>query len=444
MRFVDALRGAALLAVLALLTACGGSSTTSSLTGPGVGDGKSVPQADQLSPTGDNTTQIVVDSGPAGGFGMGTANVPYVTVTVCAPGSSTACVTIDHVFVDTGSIGLRVLASQVASLNLPAGAVPPAGGSGASPGAALECYPFVLGAVWGPLATADVRIAGERAASLPIQLIDDSNPPATAVPADCLAAANGGLMNSASSLQANGILGIGMLAYDCGATCAAGDYTGGYTLYYACASAGACTPAAMPVPSQVQNPVTYFPVDNNGTIISLPALPDLGAGIATGRLVFGIGTQANNQIDAAATKLFVDPDPTHPSYLYFTTLDAGTSYPDSYIDSGTNALFFGASASPSTCQNQTGSSSTWYCPATFEHRHATLTGVLGTTAAVAYDLTSADVLFTTSSLALDDLGGIQSAGTPSFVWGLPFFYGRPVYTSIWGQALSPTGPWNAF
>jgi hypothetical protein len=444
MTFADAWRRGALAALLAFLTACGGSSTTTSLTGPGVGSGKSVPEADQLTPTGDNTTQIVVDAGPAGGFSMGAVNVPYVTVTVCAPGSSTACVTIDHVFVDTGSIGLRLLASKVAGLNLPARAVPPAVAGGASPGTAVECYPFVLGAVWGPLATADVQIAGERAAALPLQLIDDASVPGYAVPADCLLAANGSLMNSATTLQANGILGLGMLSFDCGATCAAGDYSVGYTLYYACPSATACAPTALPAPEQVQNPVTYFPVDNNGTIISLPAVPDLGAGIATGRLVFGIGTQANNQIAPGVTKLFVGADPAQAGYLSFTTLDAGISYPDSYIDSGTNALFFSAGAASPACLNLTGSTSAWYCPATFEHRSATITDSLGRTATVPYSLASADLLFTTSSLALADLGGTLPAGTTSFVWGLPFFYGRPVYTSIWGQALSPAGPWNAF
>ena len=47
-------------------------------------------------------------------------------------------------------------------------------------------------------------------------------------------------------------------------------------------------------------------------------------------------------------------------------------------------------------------------------------------------------------LALASLGGSVGQGAKTFVWGLPFFYGRAVYTSIWGQALSATGPWYAF
>ena len=38
-------------------------------------------------------------------------NILYVNVTICAPGSTTNCQTIDHVQVDTGSQGLRILSS---------------------------------------------------------------------------------------------------------------------------------------------------------------------------------------------------------------------------------------------------------------------------------------------------------------------------------------------
>jgi hypothetical protein len=27
---------------------------------------------------------------------------------------------------------------------------------------------------------------------------------------------------------------------------------------------------------------------------------------------------------------------------------------------------------------------------------------------------------------------------------MPFFYGKQVFVSIWGQVLSPNGPWYAF
>jgi len=233
-----------------------------------------------------------------------------------------------------------------------------------------------------------------------------------------------------------------MLAFDCGLACSNGDYSSGYSLYYSWTTA--CVPAALPAPMQVQNPVTYFATDNNGTLIALPKLPAYGAGVATGRLVFGIGTQANNQLAPTATVVYVDANPADAAYLYFTTTVATNRYPDSYIDSGSNAYFFDDSSVPRGCQNVTGGASSWYCPPAVLQRTAVVSDTAGASVSVAYEVTNADALFGTSSLALDDLAGSISAGSPSFVWGLPFFYGRTVYTSIWGQALSANGPWNAF
>ncbi len=446
MTFADRTRALLAALLLAALAACGGSSTETRLVGGGLGGGGTATQVNLDTPTGDNTTQIVVDAGPQGGFSIGAVNVPYVTVTVCAPGSAAQCATIDHVFLDTGSIGLRVFGSAVASLGLPAIAVPADAATSTPAGAAVECYPFVLGAVWGGLARADVRIAGELASGVPIQVIDDANPPANAVPADCTAAANGQLMDTAASLQANGILGIGMLAFDCGLNCVSGDYSSGYTLYYACPGAGAaCTPAAIPAALQVQNPVTFFPVDNNGTIVALPALPQLGAQTATGRLVFGIGTRSNNQLPTNASLVFVDANPADAAYLYFSTTVAGTTYTDSYIDSGSNALFFDDATLAKACQSTSGNATAaWYCPTSAQQRSASVTDAKGSTVAIAYSVVSADALFSTPGLAFDDLAGTLAPGSASFVWGLPFFYGRSVYTSIWGQTLSLAGPWNAF
>jgi Protein of unknown function (DUF3443) len=448
MRCADrCLQALAVSALTLLLTSCGGgNSSVTTITGGGVTGGAGGTTVSVDTPTGPNTTEVVVDSGPASGFSLGAANIPYVTITVCEPGSATGCVTIDHVFLDTGSVGLRLLKSKVAGLALP-GVVVPADAASATPtGRALECYPFVLGAVWGPLASADLRIAGEVATSMSIQLIDDATPMSDPAPAACIAAANGGLENSVSSLQANGILGVGMLAYDCGLICSRGDYASGYTLYYSCgAAAGStCFPAALPSALQSQNPVAHFAVNNNGTIVSLPALPDLGAGTAKGRLVFGIGTQANNQIPPSATMIFADPNPANASYLYFTTAAGGAAFVDSYIDSGSNALFFDDATLPKGCQSSTASAGGWYCPPAVVRRIATVTDAFGATAPVDYSVANADGLFGTSSVAFATLAGSAGQGASTFVWGLPFFYGRSVFTSIWGQALSPNGPWNAF
>jgi hypothetical protein len=434
--FFRRMRLAVVVLALALAACGGGSSSVSTLVGAGVSSSTvgSVVTADQ--PQGPNTTEVVIDSGPSAGLVLGTANLPYVTVTVCAPGSASACVTIDHVFLDTGSIGLRVLRSAVSGIGLPLASV--------GAGTVVECYPFVVGAVWGPLATADVHIAGETARGLPVQLIDDGSPAVARPTADCQSAANGALLASVTALQANGVLGVGMLRYDCGLNCDQGNYAGGYTLYYSCDVTGACSPLAVPAAQQIQNPVSYFDVDNNGTVLVLPAVPDTGAAQAHGRLVFGIGTQANNQLPANATLLRVDPDPTSPSYLYFSTSSGGTSRPYSYVDSGSNGLFF-YDATLSTHCSAGGAGGNWFCPTSPQLRSANLLDGFGNSATVNFSIISADVLFATSNTAFATLGGDAGAASPgTFVWGLPFFFGRQVYSSIWGQALATNGPWVAF
>lgn len=447
----------AALLVLATCAGCGGgNSSVTTLSGGGLGTGTAGTTVTLDTPTGPNTTEVIVDSGPAG-FSLGVANVPFVTVTICAPNSST-CTTIDHVFLDTGSYGLRVLKSKVSSLSLPPIALAADPQNNTPAGTAVECYAFVLGGVWGPLAKADVHISGETATAIPIQVIDDTAGTTLTVPSDCVTASGGSVFSSAASLQANGILGIGMIPYDCGLSCLSpANYAGFHVQYYVCPDAvtANCKPAGIPIAQQTQNPVIHFvpddrnpQPDNNGTILSLPALPALGAGVAKGRLVFGIGTRTNNQISPSAKMLMVDVNPSSPSYLYFTTNLGSTSFSESYIDSGSNAFFFNDASIPQSCKSSSGSTTSagWYCPPGTAPvtRNAILTDSLGRTAPVDFSIANADVLFSGSSTAFGNLGGSINQAPQTFVWGLSFFYGRSVYTSIWGQALSPNGPWNAF
>jgi len=427
-----------LLAAALLLAACGGgNSVETRCVGNcnGITPGQAGPEVAVLAPQGPNTVEVRVDSGPDSGFALGVTNLPYVSVTVCAPGSTTACTTVDHVFLDTGSIGFRVLKSAVASLNLPLAT--------SNGGTVAECYPFVIGAVWGPIARADLALGGESAANLPVQIIDDGATAQPAAPADCVAAANGELLNSVSRLQAKGVLGVGMLRYDCGLACEAGSYAGTVTLYQRCDAAG-CTPLAVPGDEQVANPVVHFAVNNNGTLIVLPAVPDGGASLARGRLVFGIGTQTNNQLPPAASLLRMQTDPLQADYLYVATTIGSRRYPYSYVDSGSNGLFFDDTALPTRCA-AAGAGSSWYCPASAQARNATLSDPYGNIAAVSFNILSADLLFASSNVAYATLGGAAGAADANaFVWGLPFFFGRGVYTSIWGQALATNGPWVAF
>jgi len=118
------------------------------------------------SPPVANKMTLVVDSGPAGATGQ--INHAYVTVTVCAPDSKTQCATIDHVLLDTGSSGLRVVGS-VLSAGLTLSPETDAQGQTLE-----ECVTFGGGQTWGPVARADVTLAGEIAAKVPTQILDDA------------------------------------------------------------------------------------------------------------------------------------------------------------------------------------------------------------------------------------------------------------------------------
>jgi hypothetical protein len=83
-----------------IYTAIEGMSTPAG-SGPWVGIGSG-----SVSSGGANQIPVVVDAGPT----RSSFNRPYVSVTLCAPGT-TNCQTIDHLLVDTGSSGIRVLAS---------------------------------------------------------------------------------------------------------------------------------------------------------------------------------------------------------------------------------------------------------------------------------------------------------------------------------------------
>lgn len=208
------------LLVLSLLAVgCGGSSSHSNAS-------------QVVTSSGSNVATISVNGGPTGNF----ANGGFVSLTVCVPGSSN-CQTISDVLVDTGSTGLRILSSAL-TISLPQQ-------SGASGAPIAECLPFLGGFTWGPVQSADIKIAGESASAVPIQVIGSA---AFAVPSGC---SNMGLqsMDTLQTLGANGLLGVGMFAQDCGGACAQTASNPG--LYYACPSSG-CQVTAEALSAQVQ------------------------------------------------------------------------------------------------------------------------------------------------------------------------------------------------
>lgn len=410
---------AATVLIACFITACGGG-------GGGSGGASSVSNTSSPSSTSNsspatvlaaNVAAITVDRGVSG-----VPNMPFVSVTVCTPGGA-SCQTIDHVLVDTGSWGLRVFASQLpASVALPQ----QTNGSGVP---LAECMQFFDGYTWGSVRLADVQIAGERAASLPIQVIDQNY---AAVPTSC--SNTGAARNTPSTLAANGILGIGVFKHDCGAACANQAISGAY---YACTGAS-CAPTAVAQARQVANPVPYFGADGNGVVVSLPAVPSGSAASVTGALIFGIGTQSNNALGGRTQVIGVDP-----LRGVFTTTENGTSYSGSIIDSGSTGLFFATNQLP-VCASPNQS---YYCPNSTEQLNATNQGTNGVTSAVTFSVGNAAQIWQSSggASAMPLFAGPAFVGSQVFDWGLPFFYGRTVYAAIEQQSTpAGAGPYFAY
>jgi hypothetical protein len=190
------------------------------------------------------------------------------------------------------------------------------------------------------------------------------------------------------------------------------------------------------VTQQVQNPVSSFATDNNGEIIQLPSVPAGGEATVTGYIIFGIDTESNN---ASGTETVLTVD----DYDDLTATFNGQSLPQSFIDSGTNGIYFNDSDLP-TC-SQSGLSD-FYCPSATESFSATLTGNNGVTASVQFNIANAVTLFDNSTFtAYDDLGGTYPGSTMTLDFGLPFYYGRRVATAIEGNTTKVgTGPYFAF
>ncbi|HTW50069.1 MAG TPA: DUF3443 family protein [Acidobacteriaceae bacterium] len=438
-----------LLASAGLVAGCGGSSGTGSTGGSGSSGGSGSGGSGGSSSA--NVLPISVDGGPTANLtgGVNYENAAFATATVCAPGSTSNCVTISNLLVDTGSTGLRVFQSEVSSLNLP--------GLNASNGsAAYDCVNFADGSyLWGPVQEADISLGSETASSAPIQVISDTT---TGIPSSC---SNGSTNNenTAARLGANGILGVGLEPTDCyydgGSACdpSSGLSSPPYPAYYTCSGSN-CTPAFVAVANQVVNPVALFPKDNNGVIVELPAVSGSAAASLSGSLVFGIGTESNNALSSSATVFTLDCDA-------FTTMFGGQTYgitnaeycegPESFIDSGSNGLYFPNATGLPTCPANTaaGDLSGFYCPTSTANLSATNEGQDGASKTTSFSVDNAETLFTgstSSDAALPGLAGENPTGY-GFDWGLPFFYGVNVYSAIDGATMpsgAPAGPWWAY
>src|SRR6185437_2719268 len=137
MKQVHRLFGLLGLVVTLALGGCGGGGNSAS----------SAPTQNSFAGGGNNVVAMTVEPGPASS-GNQPFNQPYVSVKFCVPGGS--CATISGILVDSGSYGLRVMASvlEQAGVDLPAMPDPVVPGN-----TIQECLPFADGYAWGKVSS---------------------------------------------------------------------------------------------------------------------------------------------------------------------------------------------------------------------------------------------------------------------------------------------------
>lgn len=402
-----------LLAVPLLLLGCGGG-------GGGGGGTASATSNTCTSPTNTDTSNVLavtVDTGPAGV--TPNINLPFVTVTICAPGSTTNCQTIDHVLLDTASYGLRVMAPALCSslLNLPQQ-------TGDSGNALAECSLFLSGYSWGSVRIADVTLAGETARSVPIHIIAD---PAFGTTPTACSSRGSTPINTVARLGAKGVLGVGPFIQDCGTGCTSAGAVRNW--YFQCPSGSSCSADTVALAKQVTNPVALLPTNNNGVVVTMQTIPPTGAATAIGTMALGIGTQSNNGLGTAQV-FDVDGNGDLKTTYNLRVLTG-------FLDTGSNGLFFD-DTTIHTCTT----SADFFCPPGTLSLSAVVAGATnGTSTTVSFSIANAESLFAGAPgyTAFNNVGGPLSN---YFDWGLPFHYGRKVFVGL--EPPAGTGPYVAF
>ena len=343
-------------------------------------------------------------------------DVPCTSVKICTHGSTINCQTITNILIDTGSYGLRIFQSAINTGTVSLSTIRANDGS-----LAAECEQFGSANTWGPVRGVDVVLGSEPVVSMTMQVIDSTF---KTVPSVCQTPF--APVTSPSAAGFNGILGVGLGEIDCGSACVT-DVNN--QQYFSCSDSGStCQGAALAETSQILNPVFTQSADNNGVIFQLPSISPNGLSSTSGHLILGIGTRSNNAVSGSPTVFNAD------NQGYITTVFQGTTLSSSFLDSGSNGLFF-PSSSLASCSSFGG----FYCPSTYQ----CLAGQMqsgSTQKTISFGAANLDSL---GVEVANDATGQGSAG--AFDWGLPFFFGRTVYTGMVGKSstLGP-GPLWAF
>ena len=390
-------------------TGTSGATAPQTSTGTTGTTGVTAPQTPTQSNTA-NTVPVIVSSA------SNSLNSPRVSVTVCQPGT-TSCTTIPNIIVDTGSTGLRLFKSSLTStLALPPETNP------ATNDPIGECLAFGGGPVFGQVVTADIQMAGEVASAVPIQIIDSTF---ASVPASC---SSQGSLLSASTLEANGIIGVSNDLQDCGQACATVGQQG-QQMYFDCNGTN-CDASSFGIvlAQQVTNPVSKFATDNNGVILSFP---DLAAGMAAeavGTMTFGVGTQADNS--ASNVSMVEGLNNGMQSTINGASVRAS-------IDSGSSVDYI-ANLSLLTCSVE---GYTWYCPSNTTSMSAAYTGG-GSQLNLTYDVANANSVLTSpaagSSYAVADLAMPEELfNQPGIDLGMSYLFGHTLYLQYPNNSATP-------
>ena len=410
------------LVVLGLVACGGGSSSPNSSTPVSLGNPS----------TGNNVMAVYVDLGPNGND----VNRLYTNITICQPGTS-VCETIDHVLVDTGSTGLRLLSEAVTNPAITQSSVR----TGTNP--LLSCAQFLdLSYAWGPVVKVDLQLGGETIPNLPTQLAGAPTYAALGQASACAGSGTYEALNTVAQLGAKGILGMGLLQRDCGSLCTTNAAIG---YYYTCTTnaCNAITGATASLSEQLRNPVPLLRFDNNGFVVNLPAVPAPGASSLTGEIVFGIDTQSNNafsNVTALTTNSL-----GYIRRTQVTSSQAVATYASSFIDTGSNGIFFDSTWDALQPCGLRPDPEGFYCPSTDLALSAIMTGFNLSSKPVNFNVSNAKTLFQNRNDAvIPSLGGpINWIGI--FDWGLPFYFGRKVFHGIDGEVTTlGTGPFIAF
>ena len=374
----------------------------------------------------------MVDAGPAP-QSFFTVNEAFTSVTVCVPGTSN-CQTIDHVLVDTGSSGLRLLSSAGGGeLGL---ALPQANDSSGNP--LYECLVFLDGYIWGSVSTADITVAGEKASAVPVHVVIPSST-SPAPPQSCTSqnppGGNGNEGNSLQALAPTASSGLELFQQDCGLACTPGFQL--QPVYYDCPTSG-CNETSVSLAQQVPNPVIMFATDNNGVLIQLPSVADGGSANVQGSMIFrhrhAIQQRIRKRHRLRRTQQWDQRREISPPSLAEQAI----------LPASLTAVRTGCSFSTVACRvclRRAAISHAWYCPTTSPdnlsgNQPGQRTASQWLRWTINFSIENADTLFRNnngSNTAFSTLGGSEcSAGESNcaFDWGLSFFFGRNVFTAI--------------